>query len=51
MVGECKTLPKRRTPTAADWRKMSDRWRADLEDRIDKLTRLRDQLDGCIGCG
>lgn len=44
-------LPKRRTPTAADWRKMSDRWRVDLDDRIDKLTRLRDQLDGCIGCG
>lgn len=44
-------LPKRRTPTAADWRTLSDRWRADLDARIDQLTKLRDQLDGCIGCG
>lgn len=44
-------LPERRTPTAADWQNLSDRWRAHLDDRIDKLTKLRDQLDGCIGCG
>ena len=45
------TLPKGRTPTAADWRKLSDRWKADLDARIEKMRRLRDQLDGCIGCG
>jgi MerR family transcriptional regulator, redox-sensitive transcriptional activator SoxR len=45
------TLPDERTPTAADWKRLSARWRADLEDRIQRLTRLRDQLDGCIGCG
>jgi len=45
------SLPKRRTPTADDWRKLSAQWRADLQDRINRLTRLRDQLDGCIGCG
>lgn len=44
-------LPDGRTPTAADWRKLSDRWRAELDRRIDMLIRLRDQLDGCIGCG
>jgi MerR family redox-sensitive transcriptional activator SoxR len=44
-------LPNRRTPTSADWKKLSARWRADLNDRIDRLVRLRDQLDGCIGCG
>jgi MerR family redox-sensitive transcriptional activator SoxR len=44
-------LPESRTPTAADWRKLSRKWRENLDDRIDKLTRLRDQLDGCIGCG
>lgn len=44
-------LPDRRTPTAADWRRLSATWRADLNQRIDMLTRLRDQLDGCIGCG
>jgi MerR family redox-sensitive transcriptional activator SoxR len=46
-----KLLPDERTPTSDDWRKLSARWRADLNDRIDRLTRLRDQLDGCIGCG
>ena len=45
------TLPNQRTPTSADWKKLSVRWRADLNDRIERLTRLRDQLDGCIGCG
>ncbi len=45
------TLPDERTPTAADWTRLSARWRADLDDRIQRLTRLRDQLDGCIGCG
>ncbi|ACB75412.1 redox-sensitive transcriptional activator SoxR [Opitutus terrae] len=44
-------LPKGRTPTDQDWRKLSARWRADLEQRIAKLTQLRDQLTGCIGCG
>jgi MerR family redox-sensitive transcriptional activator SoxR len=44
-------LPKGRTPTEADWRKLSARWQADLDQRIQQLTRLRDQLTGCIGCG
>lgn len=45
------TLPDGRTPTTADWTRLSRRWRAELDARIDQLTRLRDQLDGCIGCG
>ncbi|MBI3530447.1 MAG: redox-sensitive transcriptional activator SoxR [Betaproteobacteria bacterium] len=45
------TLPERRTPTAADWSKLSVRWKAELDDRITKLTQLRDQLNECIGCG
>ena len=45
------TLPDKRTPTSADWKKLSARWRSHLNDRIERLTRLRDQLDGCIGCG
>ena len=46
-----KALPNGRAPTEEDWRKLSARWRAGLNDRIARLTRLRDQLDGCIGCG
>ena len=45
------SLPENRTPTAADWKKLSARWHAALDARIASLTRLRDQLDGCIGCG
>jgi MerR family transcriptional regulator, redox-sensitive transcriptional activator SoxR len=44
-------LPNGRTPTAQDWSSLSAGWKADLNDRIARLTRLRDQLDGCIGCG
>jgi MerR family transcriptional regulator, redox-sensitive transcriptional activator SoxR len=45
------SLPKGRTPNADDWKKLSAQWRTELQDRINRLTRLRDQLDGCIGCG
>ncbi len=44
-------LPSGRTPTTEDWRALSAGWRADLDARIERLTRLRDALDGCIGCG
>lgn len=45
------SLPEGRTPTAADWARLSASWRVELDGRIQRLTRLRDQLDGCIGCG
>lgn len=45
------SLPEARTPTAADWKKLSSRWRSELDERIERLTRLRDQMEGCIGCG
>lgn len=45
------TLPEGRSPTAADWRAFSQSWRVELDERIRRLTQLRDQLDGCIGCG
>jgi MerR family transcriptional regulator, redox-sensitive transcriptional activator SoxR len=44
-------LPDGRAPTAADWARMSRVWRDELDARIGQLQRLRDQLDGCIGCG
>ena len=45
------TLPRGRTPTAADWRRLSAHWKQALDERIERLTRLRDNLTGCIGCG
>lgn len=45
------TLPEGRTPTKADWSRLSRRWRGELDARIDRLQRLRDTLDDCIGCG
>ncbi|MEW5837036.1 MAG: redox-sensitive transcriptional activator SoxR [Pseudomonadota bacterium] len=44
-------LPDERTPTVADWKLLSSRWRAELDERIARLTQLRDELTGCIGCG
>lgn len=48
---QLETLPKERTPTQRDWTKISIAMRDGLNERIDLLTRLRDNLDGCIGCG
>ncbi len=45
------TLPDERTPTKADWTRLSRAWRPRLDDQIERLQRLRDKLDGCIGCG
>jgi MerR family redox-sensitive transcriptional activator SoxR len=44
-------LPDGRTPTRADWARLSHSWRPMLDERIATLTRLRDSLDSCIGCG
>lgn len=46
-----KDLPDNRTPTIEDWEKISKAFRDALQDRIDMATRMRDRLDGCIGCG
>jgi MerR family redox-sensitive transcriptional activator SoxR len=45
------TLPQDRPPTRAEWARLSRSWRARLDDQIAALTRLRDGLDSCIGCG
>jgi MerR family redox-sensitive transcriptional activator SoxR len=44
-------LPSDRTPTKADWERLSRSWQRGLNDRILDLERLRDELTGCIGCG
>ena len=44
-------LPGNRTPDRTDWSRLSQSWQSDLEERIRRLQELRDQLEGCIGCG
>lgn len=48
---ELAALPNGRTPNAQDWNNLATFWRAALQKRIDKLMQLRDDLEGCIGCG
>lgn len=48
---ELAKLPHGRTPNASDWRKISNTMRGLLDERIAVLIRMRDRLDGCIGCG
>jgi MerR family redox-sensitive transcriptional activator SoxR len=44
-------LPHDKAPSKADWAKVAEAWRDDLDLRIARLVRLRDSLSGCIGCG
>ena len=44
-------LPAGRTPTHGDWQRISEAMHDVLDARIRALTRLRDKLEGCIGCG
>ena len=44
-------LPQNRAPTKADWSRISRGFRSSLDARIETMTRLRDRLDSCIGCG
>ncbi len=48
---ELDRLPGGRTPTKADWANISATFRTRLDQKIEALERLRDNLDGCIGCG
>jgi MerR family redox-sensitive transcriptional activator SoxR len=45
------SLPDSRTPTQDDWSRISQAWRPRLDEQIQLIERLRDRLDGCIGCG
>lgn len=49
--GAFASLPANRAPTQEDWERLSTHWKARLHERIARLERLRDHLDGCIGCG
>ena len=51
-IGEAlAVLPDDRPPTKRDWTRLSTRWHALLTARIEAMTRVRDELSSCIGCG
>lgn len=45
------TLPQGRAPTLSDWQAISRGMRGQIDERIRLLSRARNQLDQCIGCG
>ena len=49
--GQLAKLPQGRAPTLSDWQQISRRMRFEIDQRIMLLTRTRNQLDQCIGCG
>ena len=44
-------LPEERTPSKTDWNKVSVTWIRRIDERIAELERLRETLNGCVGCG
>lgn len=48
---ELATLPQGRTPTQTDWQRISRSMRNQLDAKIQLLTRTKQKLDQCIGCG
>jgi len=45
------TLPDGRTPTKADWERLSKHFADQIDLRITGLVQLRENLSKCIGCG
>ncbi len=48
---EMASLPNGRTPTVLDWQRISRSLRKEIDSRIKLLSRTRNKLDECIGCG
>lgn len=44
-------LPEGHALSKKEWKALSSQWREELDRRIHTLVALRDELDGCIGCG
>ena len=44
-------LPHKRTPNARDWARISASIRARIDAEMARLATIREDLDGCIGCG
>lgn len=48
---QLKKLPNGRTPNSYDWWRIGESIRDNIDRRIAQLQAMRDDLDGCIGCG
>ena len=46
-----KQLPQGRTPNTRDWTRISGTIRERIDAQIAALEKIREDLDGCIGCG
>lgn len=44
-------IPGDERPDEDDWKRLSKKWKAELDKKIQLMNKLRDQLDRCIGCG
>lgn len=44
-------LPSERAPNAGEWAKVATTWQHRIDEQIAELLTLRENLDGCIGCG
>lgn len=44
-------VPVERAPTPGEWERVAADLHGELTNRIETMTRLRDRLSGCIGCG
>lgn len=51
IAAQLQRLPEGRAPTKADWTRISRDFRSHLDQKIERMTALRNKLDGCIGCG
>ena len=45
------SLPSGRTPNRKDWTRLASSWRPLIDQRIAMLEAMKENLDGCIGCG
>jgi MerR family redox-sensitive transcriptional activator SoxR len=51
IAGHLTRLPAHRAPDRIDWAEIAKGFRAEIDARVNALTRLGGLLDGCIGCG
>ncbi len=44
-------LPNHKAPSKRDWDSMARRFQKTIDERIERMTELRNNLNACIGCG